>query len=375
MNSINILEQLIAIDTTNPPGNERRAALYLRELLSLYGFRCEIQELGKGRANLIASMGENPGPVLIMNGHLDVVPVTGGWATDPFQPVSDGDWLYGRGTADMKGGIAAMCEAAIRVAKAGGPGKGCLKLLFVADEECSNLGTVNYLKQYEAGDYVVIGEPTDLQVAIAHRGVCRDYIDIMGTARHAALSGDAESSVEKTADAILAVREMNRKLGNMEHEVLPPPGIAVTMLEAYEKDNIVPARARMLLDFRILPGMDRHSVHEFLRHGFAAGGLNHYEITGHFYMPGGELSVHNPFVQLCLAERETLLGEVSRPQAFEASCEQCFFVEHGAAAVICGPGNIAQAHTVDEFTSKEQVQLAADLYERMINRVLAGAGI
>lgn len=81
----------------------------------------------------------------------------------------------------------------------------------------------------------------------------------------------------------------------------------------------------------------------------------------------------SPFVRLCQEERDKLLGGVSLPQAFEASCEQCFFVEHGAAAVICGPGNIAQAHTANEFTSKKQVQQAADLYARIMKRVLDGA--
>lgn len=370
MESIKILEQLVAIDTTNPPGNEKGAAIYLAELLAPYGFQCEIQDIGHGRANLIASLGENPGPILVMNGHLDVVPASGDWRTDPFSMFSDGDRLYGRGTADMKGGVAAMCEAAIRFAKAGSPARGCLRLLFVADEECSNLGTRNYLEQHQVGDYVVIGEPTDLQIAIAHRGVCRDYIDILGESRHAALPAGEDSSVEKTAGAILSVIEMNRRLSSMKHEVLPPPGIAVTMLQAYEKDNIVPARVRMLLDFRVLPGMDRNWVHEYLRQGFLVGGVEHYEINSHFYMPGGEQPGDSPFVRLCLSERDKLLSEVSRPHAFEASCEQCFFVEQGAAAVICGPGNISQAHTVDEFTSKEQVRLAAKLYERIMKQVL-----
>lgn len=370
MDSIKILADLTAIDTTNPPGNERTAAVYLADLLSPHGFHCEIQELGDNRANLIASLGDDTGPVLTMNGHLDVVPASGRWQTNPFTAVTRGDRIYGRGTADMKGGIAAMCEAAIRFAAGGGPEQGCLRLLFVADEECSNLGCENYLKQYGNDNYVVIGEPTDLQVAVAHRGVCRDYIDLLGNARHAALPEDGSSSIERTAEAILAIREMNRQLQTHRHEVLPPPSIAVTMLKAYEKDNVVPAQSRMLLDFRILPGMTKQDVHVFLEQGFRANGVAFYKLCEHFYMPGGELSINDPFTRICLEERTRLLGETSQPLAFDASGEQCFFVQNGAAALYCGPGSISQAHTVDEYTSRSQVIQAAALYEQIMKRIL-----
>ncbi len=370
MDSIEILKHLIEIDTTNPPGNERNAAVYLSQLLEPYGFVCEIQELGDNRANFIASLGIKSVPELVMNGHLDVVPATGEWKTEPFRLSSHGKRLYGRGTSDMKGGIAAMCEAAIRIAKSGGPVHGKLKLLFVADEECSNLGTESYLKKFAPGDYVVIGEPTLLKVAVAHRGVSRDYIDFKGKARHAALLSEEESSIEQTAKAIVAVKKINEKLQTWSHEVLPPPSIAITMLKAYEKDNIIPAVSRLLLDFRILPGMDKEKVYELLDQGFAEAGLGNYEKIPHFYMPGGEISIEDPFVKLCLKEREKVLGDRVEPCAFEASCEQCFFTERGAKAVICGPGDISQAHTLNEYIEEQQVRQAADLYESIMKWVL-----
>ena len=101
----------------------------------------------------------------------------------------------------MKGGIAAMCEAAMRCAARKEPMKGKLKLLFVADEECSNLGTLSYLKTHERSDYAIIGEPTRLEVAVAHRGVSRDYIDVKGAPRHAALPAGEEDAVMKACRA------------------------------------------------------------------------------------------------------------------------------------------------------------------------------
>lgn len=370
---IAILKDLISINTVNPPGNEKPAADYLAGLLTPYGFRCQVQDLGENRANLIAELGGQEGPELMFQGHLDVVPAIGDWRTDPFQAVMQGDRLYGRGSSDMKGGVAAMCEAAIETARRGGPGKGRLKLLFVADEECSNLGTLSYLEKYGVGDYAVIGEPTGLRVAVAHRGVSRDYIDLLGEQRHAALPAAAEDAVSKASKAIQAVRRLGEEFEAWKHEVLPPPSIAVTMIQGYEKDNVVPGRVRLLLDFRILPGMSHDEVGRLLDEGLRREGIRDYKRSLHFYMPGGELSAQDDFVKLCAEARKRLPDrdeEADGPCAFDASCEQCFLVEHGVKAVICGPGSISQAHTVGEYTSEKQVRDAVVLYQEIIRTLL-----
>lgn len=373
--SIGILRRLIAINTVNPPGREEAAAEYLAGLLRSYGFCCEVQELGDGRANLIAWMGEDEGPELILNGHLDVVPAIGRWETDPFEAVFQDGKIYGRGTADMKGGIAAMCEAAIRVAEKGGPGRGRLKLVFVADEECSNLGTLSCMKTLRPGSCAIIGEPTELRVAIAHRGVSRDYVDLLGKARHAALPRRGENAVTMGAKAVLAIQGINKELEARNHEVLPPPGIAVTMVQGYEKDNIVPGRVRLLLDFRILPGMSHEEVCEILKAGLNRAGIEGYELVPHFYMPGGEISSGDDFVRQCMEVREQVLGErQEKPCAFDASCEQCFLAGQGVRTVICGPGSLNEAHTVGEFVREEQIRQAADFYEAVAERLLGLAG-
>ena len=87
-------------------------------------------------------------------------------------------------------------------------------------------------------------------------------------------------------------------------------------------------------------------------------------------MPGGEIDQDDGFVKLCLEERESLLGVRSYPRPFDASCEQCFLAKQGIRTVICGPGDIAQAHTVGEFTREKQVRDAVDLYGRIIDRIL-----
>ena len=386
MTGLDILRDLVSINTVNPPGNERAAAVYLKELLEPAGFLCRIQELGDGRANFIAQLGREDGVELIFNGHLDVVPAVGHWDTNPFELCESGDGkkAYGRGVCDMKGGVAAMCRAALAIARAGGPERGMLKLLFVADEEDANRGTRAYLRDIwdvEMGDgdgksdpvYAVIGEPTNLEVAVAHRGVARSYVDIRGAARHAALPEDGHSSIEKLPDVLRTISEVNRELGKRTHPVLPPPGISITMVDAYEKDNVVPGKVRLLTDFRILPDMGYGEAEEILRNALHGAGIEHVEIRNHFFMPGGEISPDDEFVTRCCEIAGRMGDRTSEPQAFDESCEQCFLMVAGVKAVILGPGSLEQAHTRNEFLEVEQLERAAVIYEEIAREILGVA--
>lgn len=371
MDELVLLKKMITINTENPPGNERALAAFLYKLLEQNGFSCGFQELGNGRANLIAELSFGAGPELMLNGHLDVVPALGPWSSDPFEPSVRGGKLYGRGACDMKGGIAAMCMAAIRTAHRKEKKCGRLKMVFVADEECSNLGIRRYLSDHPGGDYAIIGEPTEMEIAAAHRGVSRDYIDIFGPARHAALSGSKiPSAIEKAAEAIEAIQKLNRTLESRSHPLLPPPGIAITMLNGYEKDNVVPGQVRMLTDFRLLPGMNQKEAENFLKHELEEVGIEGVRITNHFFMPGGELSLSDPFLKQALKIRGALSGRRHIAQAFDASCEQCFLTKAGIRTVICGPGSLSQAHTVDEFLELGQLEEAVEFYEAAIENIL-----
>lgn len=369
MDCMEILTELIGIDTVNPPGNERNAAVFLCSLLEKHGFRCEVQELGDNRANVIASLGEGA-PELMFNGHLDVVPAAGEWEYPPFELTEKDGRLYGRGCADMKGGVAAMCVAALELAGKGKPSKGTLKLLFVADEESSNLGVHAYFRTHAAGDYAVIGEPTGLAVCTAHRGVARIYIDVHGVSRHAALPEKEKDSVSVLRDVIEAVQELNEELKGMKHQVLPPPGIAVTRIEGYEKDNIVPGVIRVLLDFRILPGMSEKEVFACLEETFRRKNIHGCELHRHFFMPGGEIEADDIFVRKSLEVKRRITGCEEQARAFDASCEQCFLQQRGMRTIICGPGELSQAHGINEFTKKEQLCAAVEFYKELAEEIL-----
>lgn len=367
--TLEIFEALMAQDTINPPGNEKRGALCLKEIFDREGIPCEVQDLGDNRANFIASFGEGD-KILEYSGHLDVVPCVGNWQHTAIGTTEEGELIYGRGACDMKGGVAAMCSAAISMFRDKTPLNGQIRLTFVADEEDANLGMHAFLDSHKAATYTILGEPTDLHVAIAHRGVGRYYIDLFGHACHAALRSTEETAVAKAARAVMAIEDLNKQLESMTHDVLPSPSIVVTMVQGYEKDNVVPGKVRLLVDFRVLPGMTEPQTRKLVQDALDAHGIVGYELTKHFFMPGGEVAQAHPFVSACVEQAEKLNERKEAPQAFGASCEQCFLVEAGSATVIIGPGSLDQAHTVDEFVEKAQLLRAAKLYREIAMDVL-----
>lgn len=367
--TLEIFEALMAQDTINPPGNEKRGALCLKEIFDREGIPCEVQDLGNNRANFIASFGEGD-KILEYSGHLDVVPCVGDWQHTAIGTTEEGELIYGRGACDMKGGVAAMCSAAISMFRDKMPLNGQIRLTFVADEEDANLGMHAFLDSHKAATYTILGEPTDLHVAIAHRGVGRYYIDLLGHACHAALRSTEETAVAKAARAVMAIEDLNKQLESMTHDVLPSPSIVVTMVQGYEKDNVVPGKVRLLVDFRVLPGMTEPQTRKLVQDALDAHGIVGFELTKHFFMPGGEVAQVHPFVSACVEQAEKLNERKEAPQAFGASCEQCFLVEAGSATVIIGPGSLDQAHTVDEFVEKAQLLRAAKLYREIAMDVL-----
>ena len=367
--TLEIFEALMAQDTINPPGNEKRGALCLKEIFDREGIPCEVQDLGDNRANFIASFGEGD-KILEYSGHLDVVPCVGDWQHTAIGTTEEGDLIYGRGACDMKGGVAAMCSAAISMFRDKTPLNGQIRLTFVADEEDANLGMHAFLDSHKAATYTILGEPTDLHVAIAHRGVGRYYIDLLGHACHAALRSTEETAVAKAARAVMAIEDLNKQLESMTHDVLPSPSIVVTMVQGYEKDNVVPGKVRLLVDFRVLPGMTEPQTRKLVQDALDTHGIVGFELTKHFFMPGGEVAQVHPFVSACVEQAEKLNERKEAPQAFGASCEQCFLVEAGSATVIIGPGSLDQAHTVDEFVEKAQLLRAAKLYREIAMDVL-----
>src|SRR5215210_644332 len=193
-----LLRDLIAIPSINPslvPGasGEREIAAYVGGRLRAAGMVVEMYDVLPGRPNVVGiADGRDPGPTLMFCGHLDTVGVEGMPA--PFEPMERDGLLYGRGSQDMKGGVAAMIHAAESVLQRGGLKKGRLIVAAVADEEYASIGADALVTRCRA-DYAVIPEPTDLAVGIAHKGFSAAEIVMHGRAAHGSRPADGRDAI------------------------------------------------------------------------------------------------------------------------------------------------------------------------------------
>lgn len=370
---LNLLKTMVTFDTSNEPGNEDPLARFLGSEVEKFGFDAKIVPCGKNRSSMVAIKGNPQGIKGILNGHIDVVPASNNWTTDPFVLTQNGDKLFGRGTADMKGGIASMLAA---VKKLGDEGfdysKGQLILAFVADEELHNKGTQSVLDLPEVKevDFAIIGEPTNLEICIGHRGTARSVIKLHGKPCHSSKPEEGINAISKMSFVIQAIDKHNEALKAIKHPILPSPSIAVVMIEGGEKDNIIPGQCEIKFDRRTLPSDTKSSVHAEITNLLDKVGEEvknfSYEIEPYIYLEAGEVSTKSLVVSKSKNAYKKAFGEEAVLKDFTATCEQSLFMNASIDTVIFGPGNIQQAHIDDEFTYLSQLLSATDFYYELI---------
>lgn len=367
---VDLTRALVAVDTQNPPGNEVAAVGVCREALAPFGARFEELETAPGRTSLIAEVGTGePGrPVLLVNGHLDVVPVDrDDWSSDPFACERDGDRLYGRGTADMKGGIAAAVLALGALRRAGREPACDLLFHLVADEERGGaLGTAAMAAAgLLRGDACIVPEPTSLQVCVAERGVVVANVVVHGRPAHASDPRRGLSAIEKAAPVVLALHAAHY---DGDHPLLGSPSSNVGTIHGGTGHNTVAERCRLEVDRRILPGATPEGVAAELRAKIDAIGDPElrYDLTLDLFGEASEMDAAHPWVKQVQGALAAVLGAeqpvIGMPFATDARFARN---QAGIPAVVCGPGGIDQAHVHDEWVSIERLVDAAAVFAEL----------
>jgi len=258
--AIELTQSLVALDTVNPalvPGapGEAPAVELLAGRLGARGFEVEIVGPTDRPSLLATHRGSGGGPSLALNGHLDTVGVEG--MDDPFDPRIEGDRLYGRGTCDMKAGIAAMVVAAERAAEAGHDGDVVLAL--VADEEHGSVGTAAVLEHLRADgrlpDACIVGEPTWLDMIVAHRGFCVVEVELRGRAAHSSRPHDGVNAVTLLGRLLAGVEEHDAELGTRDpHPHAGHGSLLATVVSGGSAPFTLAAHASAIVERRTLPG-------------------------------------------------------------------------------------------------------------------------
>ncbi|WP_439680525.1 M20 family metallopeptidase [Embleya sp. MST-111070] len=373
---------LVRVDTRNPPGREAAAVPALLDLMGAIGCVTEVFTSSAGRPSVLARYGTGaPGrPTLLINGHVDVVPVVeADWTTPPFDPVVRGGRLIGRGAADMKGGIAAAVEGLRACLDAGLAPDADIVFHLVADEETG--GAHGTAALVDAGlvraDACIVPEPTGLRVAVAERGSWQARIEVFGTAGHGgepALGRSAVADAARITTALHLARFHDRP-----HPLLGSPTCNVAMVRGGVAANVIAPACELTIDRRTLPGERADDVYASIVRTIDARCPDvHYRVLPTFFCEASELPLPHPFadfVDTCRPRPRT--RSHSRPRSRVAPDEGFIGLSLGSDArflrnrlgiptVVYGPGSIEQAHGADEWVGIGDLTLAARTFARAI---------
>lgn len=382
MDPLDLLKDLVAIPSVNPMGRdltgpeflEARVSDYLEAFFRRIGVPYQRIEVAPSRANVIARL-DSPGAktTVLLDAHQDTVPTDG--FCDPFNPVERDGKLFGRGSCDVKGGLAAMLSAFARLVRERPAGSANVILSCTCDEESTSLGINDLVTLWtdpkKSGslierqpDVAIIAEPTQLDVVVAHRGATRWKIRTTGRACHSSSPHEGVNAIYKMARVVSVLEEYAAQLPQSmtPHPLCGPATLSVGRITGGISVNTVPDSCDIEIDRRVIPGEDGWEVIHQVR-SFLASRLD-FEVE-HLppWIVGVSLSddQNGALGDRLLTHIASVAGvhhKVGVPYGTHASR----VAASNVPSVVFGPGDIAQAHTVNEWIDIQQLRQAADIY-------------
>lgn len=344
------------IDIYSPSGKEEDIQIYLEGLLTRAGFCVERQEVEEDRYNLRVTMG--PGePQLYLVGHVDTVPA---WDLDQSGPQQEDGIIRGLGSADMKGGCAAMIEAWLALAEALEPaGRPSVGLLLVVGEEENGDGSTTFLQSCRP-PWVVIGEPTSLAAGFSHYGYLEAGFVTRGLRSHSSLPERGHNAVESMLRVLLLLGN-DPLFDRAKSEIV----YSIREMRSSRAGFVVPDRCETWIDLHLPPDHDPAVLQESIRRVVATldrtiPGLD-LEVTFDFASSGYNLGTGNYLAQI-VEEVYPLLGLSLQMDPFRSHSDGNLFFAAGVRPLILGPGSLETAHTPDERVVFEEVSNAARIY-------------
>ncbi len=343
------------LDIYSPAGKEEDIQLYLEALLQHAGFAVERQEVEEDRFNLRVTLGEAP-PRLYLVGHVDTVPA---WDWEEFEPLEEWGVVRGLGSADMKGGCAAMVEAFLALATLPEPERPPVGLLLVVGEEENGDGSATFLKT-EKPPWVVIGEPTSLAPCFGHYGYLEAGLVTRGRRIHSSLPELGHNAVESMLRVLLQLGK--HPLFSRE---TPELVYSIRELSSSRAGFVVPDRCEAWIDIHLPPETDPAAVRrEMVTQVEGARSFVDsldIEMTFTFDSRGYRLDADN-WLSAVLESVYPRLNLPLQHDAFRSHSDGNLFFEAGVNPLILGPGSLETAHTPDEQTSLAEVEAAARIY-------------
>lgn len=371
-----LLRELIALPSVNPAfpvadpawAGEHRVADFLMHWADRCGLEISFQKVFPGRSNVIARLtppGGRPKQRILLAPHMDTVGVTD---ASKFKPRKVNDRLYGRGACDTKGSIAAMFGMLLDIAT-NGPRPKETEIAFVGlvDEENDQTGSRKFGKSKKRFDLAIVGEPTRNKLVTAHKGDYWLRLETAGKAAHGSRPELGVNAVHRMAQAVTLIEEKySRSLKKKRHALLGNPSVNTGFIAGGRQPNIVPDRCEILIDRRTLPGENEKIIRAELNSLFAVKGLD-VQVSNQKAFPCAALET-DPDLPLVRQLMKTLRQKT--PLGVDFFCDASNLFHFGAIpSVVFGPGDIAQAHTEDEWISIKSLNRATDQLKAFVNRL------
>jgi succinyl-diaminopimelate desuccinylase len=363
--AIALTQELLRIDTVNPPGRERECARHVGALLERWRFRVDYHEYAEGRTSVIARAGGSDGKApLCLTGHIDTVPLgIAAWTRDPFAGETDGDRLYGRGSSDMKAGVAAILLAARDLAKklSGTPG---VVVVLTAAEEGGCIGSEHLARTRLLGraGAIVVGEPSSNYPFVGHKGSLKFYAKFRGVSAHGSMPELGVNAIYKAAKAVSKLERFDFAV--KPHPVMGGPTMNVGTFEGGQGVNMVPDQASIGVDVRTVAGMDHEALLSRLKDLLG----KEAEVDIFSDMNAVWTSPDQEWIQRVFEICGRHLGARPEPRtaSYNTDAGNLLKVYEGAPTVVLGPGEPRLAHQTDEYCSMAKIRESVAIYEELI---------
>ena len=376
--TLSLLKDLVAIDSVNPtlvPGAAGEQAIARRlatELIDL-GLRVEVTDVVSGRPNVVGVLeGRAPGRSLMFCGHIDTVGVAGMAA--PFDPVERGGRVYGRGSQDMKGGVAAMIGAVRQIAATGGLEHGRVIVACVVDEEHSSIGADALVTTWRA-DAAVVTEPTDLAIAVAHKGFQWVEVETRGRAAHGSRPREGRDAILRMGRVLAGLEAVDRRLqAGRAHPLLGTASLHASLIQGGRELSSYPDRCVLQLERRTLPGeadgaaLDEASA--ILADARRADDEFEAEARAMFTRPPYEIDANHPLPQALKAAAASV-GEAAPIGGMSFWTDAAVLAGAGIPSVLFGPGG-AGLHSIEEYVIMRDVIVCRDALAALARRMTRG---
>ncbi len=367
MDAVRFLQEMIQIDSSNPPGNEDKVSKMLAERCESAGIPYKIIQVEPGRSNFeIRLKGESDGK-LIFCGHMDtVLPGEQPWMYSPFSGEIAGDKLYGRGASDMKSGLAAMYLAVESLFKEGRKLPNEIVFLATAGEEVDSCGARTYLENetMENAEGLVIGEPTNEKVVIGHKGALWIEIVTIGKTAHGSMPDKGINAVEWMHKVIDMLDSLKKKW-KISAEPLGDSSLAVTKINGGVQTNVIPDRCSMSVDIRSVPPQSHEQLLTEIKNNlnelFSEEGSPDFSVNLQLDRPAILTDESDKLIRLALdlKKQDSLYGVSYYTDAAVLNPESRI------PTLIYGPGDESLAHQPNEYVDIQAYLRSVDFYKEL----------